>query len=106
MSKLLKAFAILRRDQMTRSRFPYQRHFLVCTGKACNKDGSGDEIRGQLKDLNKSLGRKSTVRVCAVSCLDLCDYAPNMLVWPEGEVFSHVSLKDAVRAYHEVSGQT
>ncbi|HEY0591302.1 MAG TPA: (2Fe-2S) ferredoxin domain-containing protein, partial [Thermoanaerobaculia bacterium] len=59
-------------------RFPYEHHFLVCTGKRCNADARGEAIRAELKETNKALGRKATVRVCAVSCLDLCDYGPNM----------------------------
>ena len=105
-SGILRSFAALRRLRMTgrRMKFPYEKHFLVCTGKSCNKDGDGDKIREHLKDLNKSLGRKKNVRVCAVSCLDLCDDAPNMLVWPEGEVFSHLDTKDAIRVYRKVMG--
>jgi len=85
-------------------KYPFEKHFLICTGKSCNKNGEGEEIRETLKDLNKSLGRKPTVRVCGVSCLDLCDDAPNMLVWPEGDVYSHLNERDAIRVYHKVMG--
>ena len=89
-------------------RLPYTHHFLVCTGGRCNEDkrGSdrGEEIRGHLKTLNKKLGRKATVRICAVSCLDLCDYGPNMVVWPEGEVHSGLDVEKATAVYHEVMG--
>ncbi|MEO8218403.1 MAG: (2Fe-2S) ferredoxin domain-containing protein [Acidobacteriota bacterium] len=89
-------------------RYPYEKHFLVCTGSRCNNEDRGkergEEIRSELKDLNKSLGRKSTVRVCSVSCLDLCDYGPNMIVYPEGTVYSHLDRKSALRVYHGENG--
>ena len=90
-------------------RFPYEHHFLVCTGPRCceerkGKQETGDDIRSHLKSLNKKLGRKKTVRVCAVSCLDLCDYGPNMVVWPEGDVFSGLDVKKAVAVYRDAMG--
>ena|SRR5687767_5588592 len=89
-------------------KLPYQKHFLVCTGPRCNNPDRGEEcgevIRAQLKDLNKKLGRKPTVRVCSVSCLDLCDHGPNMVVYPEGDVYSHLDRESAQRVYHGAMG--
>jgi (2Fe-2S) ferredoxin len=88
--------------------YPFQKHILICDGARCEnsdrgKDG-GDGIRDRLKDLNKKLGRKPTVRVCAVSCLDLCDHGPNLLVWPEGTVYSHLDRESAERVYAAIMG--
>lgn len=85
---------------------PYEHLFLVCTGARCNNPDRGEDrgeiIRTLLKDENKKLGRKATVRICAVSCLDLCDHGPNMIVDPEGEVYSHLDRESAMRVYHGV----
>ena len=84
-------------------RYPFEKLFLICTGERCNDkkhgDERGEEIRAELKDLNKKLGRKQTVRICAVSCLDLCDYGPNMVVQPGGTVYSHLDRRDARAVY-------
>jgi len=84
-------------------RYPFQKHFLVCTGERCNNPDRGEErgecIRAELKVLNKKLGRKATVRVCSVSCLDLCDYGPNMVVWPEATLYSHLKRETARAVY-------
>lgn len=84
-------------------RYPFQKLFLVCTGERCNdgKHGAerGEEIRAELKDHNKKLGRKPTVRICAVSCLDLCDYGPNMVVQPGGTTYSHLDRLKARAVY-------
>jgi (2Fe-2S) ferredoxin len=89
-------------------RYPFTKHILVCTGARCNDEKRGDErseeIRAELKDLNKKLGRKKSVRVCAVSCLDLCDYGPNMIVEPEGIVYSHLTRATARRVYDAAVG--
>ena len=82
--------------------------FLVCTGERCNNEDRGSErgekIRGELKDHNKKLGRKGSVRVCAVSCLDLCDYGPNMIAQPAGTVYSHLTRETARAVYDAETG--
>jgi (2Fe-2S) ferredoxin len=89
-------------------RYPFEKLFLICTGDRCNNSDRGKErgevIRAELKDLNKSLGRKRTVRICAVSCLDLCDFGPNIVVEPGHEVHSGMNRESAERLYHEVMG--
>jgi NADH:ubiquinone oxidoreductase subunit E len=84
-------------------KYPFQKLFLVCTGERCNNSDRGIEagacIQKELKELNKSLGRKPTVRVCQVSCLDLCDHGPNMVVQPDGTTYSHLTRESAKAAY-------
>ena len=79
------------------------KHFLVCAGERCSNPDRGEErgevIQKVLKKHNKELGRKPAVRVCAVSCLDLCDYGPNMVVYPGGTVYSHLDRQTARAAY-------
>lgn len=88
-------------------RFPYRHHILVCTGPRCTDKklggDNGESIREMLKDLNRKLGRKPIVRVCGVSCLDMCDDAPNMVDWPSGRVWNQLTLPAALRAYEEAT---
>lgn len=87
---------------------PYSTLLLVCTGARCNdeKHGSerGEEIRAELKDHNKKLGRKRTVRICAVSCLDLCEVGPNMIAYPAGTVYSGVDRAAGRAVYDAATG--
>lgn len=90
-------------------KYPFEKHFLICTGARCNdvnKHGEqrGEIVREHLKDLNKERGRKPTVRICAVSCLDLCDEGPNMIAYPGGDLFSHVDVEGAKKIYATVMG--
>ncbi len=84
-------------------KYPFERLFLVCTGARCNDaargEDRGEKIRELLKDHNKKLGRKETVRVCSVSCLDLCDHGPNIVVQPGGTVYSHLTRDKAQAVY-------
>ncbi|HVG23391.1 MAG TPA: (2Fe-2S) ferredoxin domain-containing protein [Thermoanaerobaculia bacterium] len=96
---------------MTR-KYPFAKLFLICTGARCNDASRGEErgeqIREELKDHNKAMGRKPTVRICAVSCLDMCEEGPNMVVQPGGELHSHMT-RAAARAVYDVEmgdGQT
>ena len=88
--------------------YPRKKLFLVCTGERCNNpdrgDERGEEIRRDLKDLNKKLGRKPIARICAVSCLDLCDYGPNMIVYPDDRVYSGLTREEAERVYRREMG--
>ena len=80
-------------------RFPYEHQILVCVGKRCNGEGVGEAIREDLKTHNKEVGNKPRVRVCSVSCLDLCDEGPNVVVWPAGTVHGGQTLASARQLY-------
>ena len=56
-------------------------------------------IRDLLKDHNKKMGRKPSVRVVSVSCLDLCDYGPNIVVHRDDRVYSHLTRELANAVY-------
>lgn len=88
--------------------YPFEKLFLICTGARCNDSAKGEDrgelIREELKDHNKSLGRKPTVRVCAVSCLDFCDYGPNMIVHPSGEIHTRLNRALARNVYDAEMG--
>jgi (2Fe-2S) ferredoxin len=88
--------------------YPFAKLFLVCTGARCNDDARGEErgerIREELKDHNKAMGRKPVVRICAVSCLDMCDDGPNMVVEPGGILYSHLNRSSARAVYDAEMG--
>jgi (2Fe-2S) ferredoxin len=90
-------------------RYPYEKLFLVCTGARCNDDkhgkNAGLEIRETLKSYNKSLGRKSRVRICSVSCIDMCEEGPNMVVEPGHEFYRDLTRAKAKEIYDRVMGE-
>ena len=89
-------------------RYPFEKLFLICTGKRCNDENNGADrgelIQQELKKHNKKLGRKPIVRVCAVSCLDLCDFGPNIVVEPGHTVHSGLTIQTARALYDREMG--
>jgi hypothetical protein len=89
-------------------KYPREKLFFVCTGPRCNNPERGEErgeiIRSDLKDLNKSLGRKPVARICETSCLDLCDFGPNMII--DARVYSHLTRELAKVVYEGEMGDT
>jgi len=90
------------------TKYPFENLFLICTGSRCNDpkqgDDRGDVIRDELKNHNKRMGRKRTVRICSVSCLDLCEFAPAMLIHPSGEIHTELTRAKARAAYDAAMG--
>ena len=86
--------------------YPFEKLFLVCIGARCSDMKHGEQrgecIAEDLKHHNKDMKRKPVVRVCRVSCLDLCDHGPNMIV--DGMVYSHLDLEKARAVYAGVMG--
>ena len=89
-------------------KYPFETLLLVCTGARCNDAKHGDErgelIREELKAHNKKLGRKPTVRICAVSCLDLCEHGPNIVAQPGGTTYSRLNRATARMVYDAETG--
>jgi NADH:ubiquinone oxidoreductase subunit E len=87
-------------------KYPFEKHFLVCVGGRCGDEDRGADrgelIHAELKGHNKHMKRKALVRVCTVSCLDLCDHGPNMIV--DGVVYSHLTRETAREVYDGVMG--
>ncbi|HYO75857.1 MAG TPA: (2Fe-2S) ferredoxin domain-containing protein [Thermoanaerobaculia bacterium] len=89
-------------------KYPFETLFLICTGARCNDAKHGNErgelIREELKAHNKTLGRKATVRICAVSCLDLCEHGPNIVVQPCGTTYSAMNRERGRAVYDAETG--
>jgi (2Fe-2S) ferredoxin/ferredoxin len=75
---------------------PFERHVFVCTtGEYCPVlDGDGSEIHKAFKEQAAMAGLKGRVRVNKSGCLDQCGHGPNVVVYPEGVWYSHLTLDD------------
>lgn len=78
----------------------YRCHVFVCVNdrhgerKSC-ADGDAVEIRLRLKKAVKARGwPPSDIRVSQSLCMGLCQCGPNVLIYPQGKLFSGVKLKD------------
>ena len=102
---------------MESRRSPYLKHLYVCVnqrepGKSCcaaggpsgaasdsrsHAAGGGEAILEKLKAAVKERGLKGRVRVSRSGCMDLCAQGPNVMVYPDHQWYSHVTLEDVDR---------
>ncbi len=81
----------------------YTRHIFVCTNRrkeddpkgSCAQKGS-EEIRDIFKRELHARGLKTKVRANKSGCLDVCEHGPNVVIYPEGVWYSHVTKDDVV----------
>lgn len=91
---------------MDRQLSPYQKHLYVCVnqrepGKTCCAAGGGEAILEKLKAYVKAHGLKGKVRISRSGCMDLCAQGPNVMVTPDHEWYSHITLEDVDRIIAE-----
>ena len=83
---------------MQRAAVPYRKHLFICTnrreaGSCCSANGS-EPIREALKAYVSQHGLKGTVRISQTGCQGLCGEGPNIMVWPDGVWYHHVTMDD------------
>lgn len=84
---------------MNESSLPFDRLILVCLNErpggepACGGRGS-KAIADGLKNGVNERGLKGQVRVTKTHCLGLCELGPNVMVFPDGKLFSGVGPGD------------
>jgi len=93
---------------MNAEKVPYRRMIFVCTNAAHDGDrpvcsaGHSEDILKTIKEEVKKRGLKGQVRALKSGCMDLCEKGPNVMVFPEGTLHSHVTTEDVpalIQAY-------
>lgn len=86
----------------------YTKHIFICTNQrpeGAAKPSCGEahglalitEFKKQIKE--KGLGVE--IRTQKTGCLDLCDFGPALVVYPEGVFYQHVQLSDVAEIVEE-----
>ncbi len=92
----------------------YSRHIFICTNRRKDDDPKGscaqkgsDEIRDLFKKELHARGLKTKVRANKAGCLDVCEHGPNVVIYPEGVWYSHVTKEDVVEIIekHIIKGE-
>jgi (2Fe-2S) ferredoxin len=79
----------------------FEKHIFICTNQrpeghergCCNPDGMG-ELQWRFKQKLAERGLKHRVRANKSGCLDQCEHGPNIVVYPDGVWYGHVTLAD------------
>ena len=66
----------------------------VCSGKTCEKEGSG-KIYDALRELVRSSGEKNQIEVHKCECLGPCKKGPNVYAFPSGTMITGAKAKHA-----------
>ena len=70
-----------------------RKHVLVCTASHCMQKGANN-VAGRLRLEMKRKGLDTDVLVNTCDSIDLCDIGPNIVVYPEQIIYSHVQVSD------------
>jgi len=84
----------------------YQKHVLVCRGTGCTAGGS-EHIWEAFKEEVKRLHLEEKVRVGFTGCHGFCEAGPNVFIYPDDILYTHVSLEDVKEIVEEtlIKGQ-
>ena len=91
---------------MESKRSPYLKHIYVCThereaGKSCCARRDSEKILEKLKAYVQDHGLKSKARVNRSGCMDFCEQGANVMVYPDHQWYSGVTLESAERVIEE-----
>ncbi len=78
----------------------YSSHVLVCSGTSCTSKQSPLLIK-KLEDGIKRNKLDKKIQVITTSCLGLCEEGPIVVVYPEGAIYSNVSIIDVDEIINE-----
>jgi (2Fe-2S) ferredoxin len=70
----------------------WKRHLFFCTGNKCQGKGSED-LKLLAQDILNQTTQSREILITKSGCLDLCDYGPIALLYPEGKWFSTMDEK-------------
>ena len=81
-------------------------HIMVCTGTGCSSSQSPKIIDAFEKEL-KAQGMDKEVKVVRTGCFGLCAMGPIVLIYPEGSLYTHVTVSDVkeIVSEHIVKGR-
>jgi (2Fe-2S) ferredoxin len=80
-----------------------RKHVLVCTASHCMQKGA-NTVAGRLRIDMKRRGLDRDVLVNTCDSIDLCDIGPNMVVYPEQVIYSHVQVSDLKEIMQHLEG--
>jgi (2Fe-2S) ferredoxin len=86
---------------------PYSRHILICTGPRCGGERNSARIRHEFRKEFVRQRVPASVKETQCICFGLCTYGPNVIVYPDGIVYSGVQPPDVAEIVrrHLLQGQ-
>ena len=70
-----------------------KKHVFICNASHCNQKGARD-VAGRLRIEIIRRGLDAEILINNCGTIDLCDIGPNLVIYPDGVIYSGVTLKD------------
>ena len=82
----------------------FKKHIFICTnqreeGKKSCGEAFGMELVNAFKSKILADRLQVEVRAQRAGCIDVCDFGPSLVVYPEGIFYGHVTLADVDEIY-------
>jgi len=78
----------------------YRNYVMVCCGSSCSV-GDSERIKNEFEIQVKMAGLQKEVQVMQGGCLGLCTSGPNVAIFPDGTIYSHVNAQDVAEIVAE-----
>lgn len=78
----------------------YEKHIFICTNqraegqRVCCGETHGLALTAAFKEAIKEKKLHVKMRAQKASCFDICEFGPNVIVYPEGVYYGKVTLED------------
>lgn len=77
----------------------YIKHIFICTNLRANEKKSCGDVHGlalvaAFKKLIKEKKLNVEIRAQKAGCLDVCDFGPALVIYPEGVFYGNVQVED------------
>ncbi len=85
----------------------YEKHIFICTNERKNStrkscgEAHGLELVSKFKEELKTRNIDLKIRVQKSGCLDICDFGPTLVVYPEGVFYVGVTISDVAEIIDE-----
>lgn len=85
----------------------YDKHIFICTNERKNStrkscgEAHGLELVSKFKEELKTRNIDLKIRVQKSGCLDICDFGPTLVVYPEGIFYVGVTISDVAEIIDE-----
>ena len=80
---------------------PFKQHVLICVGPRCGGERHSERIRQEFRREFVRQALPVSVKDTPCICFGLCSYGPNVIVYPDGVVYSGVKLPDVAEIVRE-----
>lgn len=85
----------------------YEKHIFICTNqraegqRICCGETHGMALTAAFKEAIKERKLQVKMRAQKAGCFDICEFGPNVIVYPEGVYYGKVSLEDVQEIVEE-----